>query len=291
MGSDGIGVGRDGMHSNCPAEDPLAYPTLKEMEWMVPGEYVDSVIAALFDTAVEPKIVVVGVGGAGGNVITALHEGTLQGVDTVAVNTDPAGLTRASADTKLLLTPAQDREPVEAAAAAAEGADAVLREALSCDIAFIVAGLGGAAGSGAAPVVADLAKSAGAVTVGVAILPLTMEGRDDIARAGLVRFKEAADTVVIVDNNSLIKVADAMPFREAAGLVTKMVQAIIEGVLSHLQRSYYSTLVEEVESVAREVEEELEAPFDVQVVTTPSVEASWDLGPVGFGDDGFLGLR
>ena len=258
---------------------------------MVPGEYVDAVISALFDDAVEPKIAVVGVGGAGGNVVTALHDASLDGVETVAVNTDPGGLTRTAAHTKVLLRPPDDADPVEGAAAAAADADVPLREAIACDIAFIVAGLGGSAGTGAAPVVADIAKSAGAVAIGIAILPLSMEGRDEVARAGLVRFKDAADTVVTVDNNSLLKVAEAMPFHEAAALVTKMVQAIIEGVLSHLRRSYYSTLVEEVESVAREVEADLGGPFDVQIVTSPTVEASWDLGPVGFGDDGFIGLR
>ncbi len=258
---------------------------------MVPGEYVDAVISALFDEAFEPKITVVGIGGAGGNVVTALHGGSLHGVDLVAVNTDPAGLTRTAADTKVLLRPSEGADPVEAAAAAAADADGPLRDALACDIAFIVAGLGGSAGTGAAPVVAEIAKSAGAVAIGVAILPLSMEGRDDVARAGLVRFKDAADTVVTVDNNSLLKVADAMSFAEAAGLVTKMVHAIIEGVLSHLQRSYYSTLVDEVESVAREVEADLGTPFDVQIAASPTVEATWDLGPVGFGEDGFIGVR
>ena len=258
---------------------------------MVPGDYVDEVISALFDDAVDPKIAVVGVGGAGGNVVSALYDSGLKGVETVAVNTDPSGLTRTSAETKVLLRPRDGEDPVESAAAAAEAAEEPLREALACDIAFIVAGLGGAAGTGAAPVVADLAKAAGAVAIAVAILPLSMEGRDEVARAGLARLKEAADTVIIVDNNSLLKVADTMPFREAAGLVTKMVQAIIEGVLGHLQRSYYSTLVEEVESVAREVEADVAAPVDVQVVASPTIEAAWEMGPVGFGDDGYIGLR
>ncbi len=258
---------------------------------MVPGDYVDEVISALFDDAVDPKITVVGVGGAGGNVVSALYEGDLKGVETVAVNTDPSGLTRTSAETKVLLRPRDVRNAVDAAAGGAEDAEEQLRDALGCDIAFIVAGLGGAAGTGAAPVVADVAKRAGAVAIGVAILPLTVEGRDDAAKDGLARFKEAADTVIIVDNNSLLKVADSMTFREAAGLVSKMVHAIIEGVMGHLQRSYYSTLVEEVESVAREVEADMAAPFDVQVAASPTVQASWEMGPVGFGDDGFLGLR
>ena len=257
---------------------------------MVPSGYVDEVIGALFDEAVEPKIAVIGVGGAGGNVVSAIYDSELKGVETVAVNTDPSGLTRVSAEMKVLLHP-DETDSVEAAAAAAQAAEEPLREVLGCDIAFIVAGLGGAAGTGAAPVVASIAKSAGAVAIGVAILPLTLEGRDERAAAGLARLRDVADTVVIVDNNSLQKVADSMPFREAAALVSKMVQAIIEGVLGHLQRSYYSTLAEEVESVAREVEAEVAAPIGVQVVASPTIEAAWEMGPVGFGDDGYIGLR
>src|SRR3990172_5979080 len=70
---------------------------------MVPKDYVDEVINALFEDAVDPRISVVGVGGAGGNVVSALYDRGLKGVETVAVNTDHAGLTKALADVKVLL--------------------------------------------------------------------------------------------------------------------------------------------------------------------------------------------
>jgi len=70
---------------------------------MIPRDYVDEVINGLFEDAVDPKISVVGVGGAGGNVVSALYDRDLKGVETVAVNTDPAGLSKSEADFKVLL--------------------------------------------------------------------------------------------------------------------------------------------------------------------------------------------
>src|SRR3972149_2143699 len=112
---------------------------------MIPKENVSDVISAVFDEAVDPRITVVGVGGAGGNVVGALYDSDLNGVETVAVNTDPAGLTKTEADVKILLRPEGSDDPVGAAGEAAESAAAALRESLSSDIVFVVAGLGGAA--------------------------------------------------------------------------------------------------------------------------------------------------
>ncbi len=76
---------------------------------MIPKDNVSDVISALFDEAVDPRITVVGVGGAGGNVVGALYDSDLNGVETVAVNTDPAGLTKTEADVKILLKPTGPR--------------------------------------------------------------------------------------------------------------------------------------------------------------------------------------
>src|SRR3989304_2881008 len=145
---------------------------------MIPKENVSDVISAVFDEAVDPRITVVGVGGAGGN-------------------------------------------PVGGAGGAAESAAAALRESLSSDIVFVVAGLGGAAGTGAGPVVAATAKGQGAVTIGIAILPFTLEGRDARAQGGLDRFRAEADSVIVGDNNSPAP-PDGPPLREAFGLVNPM---------------------------------------------------------------------
>jgi len=258
---------------------------------MVPKDYVDEVISALFDDAVDPRISVVGVGGAGGNVVTALYDRALKGVETVAVNTDPGGLSRVEADTKVLLPHVEGDDPLDAAGAAAEASEAILRDALSSDIVFVVAGLGGATGTGAGPVVARTAKTNGAVTIAIGILPFHIEDRAAKALAGLERLRAEADSVIVVDNNSLDKFADQLSFKDALQVVNQVVLAVVQGVVDHLEKSFLTTVAEEVENVAREIEEQSSRAVDVQVQAPSTVEASWDIGPVAFDDTGFIGLR
>src|SRR5947199_177179 len=175
--------------------------------------------------------------------------------------------------------------------ASAEDQEGSLRTSLSSDIVFIVAGLGGSAGTGAAPVVARAARANGAVTVGIAILPFEAEGRTEIARQGLEAFREEADSVVVLDNNSLDRFADQVSFNEAMQVISYMVVTIVQGVVEHLSRSYLSTLTEEIENAAREIEEANNHAVPVDVQPPETVQASWDLGPVAFDDQGFIGLR
>src|SRR5207237_263108 len=119
--------------------------------------------------------------------------GDIKGVETIAVNTDPSGLSNAECDLKSLLAHREDEDRIAAARASAEDQEGSLRTSLSSDIVFIVAGLGGSAGTGAAPVVARAARANGAVTVGIAILPFEAEGRTELARQGLAACREEAD--------------------------------------------------------------------------------------------------
>lgn len=258
---------------------------------MVPKDYVDEVINALFEDAVDPRISVVGVGGAGGNVVSALYDRGLKGVETVAVNTDHAGLTKTLADVKVLLPHVDGDDRRAAARAAAEQTEAPLREAVSSDIVFVVTGLGGAAGTGAAPVVARTAKANGAVTVAIGILPFAAEGRAEAAERGLEDLRAEADSVIVVDNNSLDKFADQLSFNDALQVVNYVVVTIVQGVVDHLAKSFLTTLAEEVESVAREIEESNGHAVDVQVQPPETVQAAWEVTPVAFDDNGFIGLR
>src|SRR5512136_46410 len=104
---------------------------------MIPRDYVDEVINGLFEDAVDPKISVVGVGGAGSNVVSALYDRDLKGVETVAVNTDPAGLSKSAADYKVLLSHLEGEDRVAAARASAEDAEGNLKDTLSSDIVFV----------------------------------------------------------------------------------------------------------------------------------------------------------
>lgn len=258
---------------------------------MVPRDYVEEVISSLFEDAVDPKISVVGVGGAGGKMVSALYDREINGVETVAVNTDPSGLSKAECDVKILLSHLDAEDRIAAARTAAEDQEGGLRASLSSDIVFIVAGLGGGAGTGAAPVVARAARANGAVTVAVAILPFEVEGRTEVARAGLEALRLEADSVIVLDNNSLDRFADQLSFNEAMEVISYMVVTIVQGVVEHLSRSYLSTLTEEIESAAREIEEQNNHAVPVEVQPPDPVQASWDLGPVAFDGQGFIGLR
>src|SRR5206468_12465311 len=117
------------------------------------------------------------------------------------------------------------------------------------------------------------------------------EGRTEIARQGLEAFREEADSVVVLDNNSLDRFADQVSFNEAMQVISYMVVTIVQGVVEHLSRSYLSTLTEEIENAAREIEEQNNHAVPVDVQPPETVQASWDLGPVAFDDQGFIGLR
>src|SRR5205823_7983617 len=149
---------------------------------MVPKDFVDEVISSLFGDGVGPKISVVGVGGAGGKMVSALYDRGIKGVETIAVNTDPSGLSKAECDVKILLAHREDEDRIAAARASAEDQEGSLRTSLSSDIVFIAAGLGGSAGTGAAPVVARAARANGAVTGAFAILSFAAGCRAGIAR-------------------------------------------------------------------------------------------------------------
>ena len=129
------------------------------------------------------------------------------------------------------------------------------------------------------------------MTVGIAILPFEAEGRTEVARQGLEAFREEADSVVVLDNNSLDRFADQVSFHEAMQVISYMVVTIVQGVVEHLSRSYLSTLTEEIENAAREIEEQNNHAVPVDVQPPETVQASWDLGPVAFDDQGFIGLR
>src|SRR5947199_8492118 len=105
---------------------------------MVPKDFVDEVISSLFEDAVDPKISVVGVGGAGGKMVSALYDRDIKGVETIAVNTDPSGLSKAECDVKILLAHREDEDRIAAARATAEVQESSLRTSLSSDIVVIV---------------------------------------------------------------------------------------------------------------------------------------------------------
>lgn len=194
-----------------------------------------------FDNAMENGAVikVIGVGGAGNNAVNRMIDEGVQGVEFIVVNTDTQALKGAKAETKIQLGPKLTKglgagSVPEVGRKAAEESEEQLKEALKgADLIFVTAGMGGGTGTGAAPIVAKLAKEAGALTVGVVTRPFSFEGpkRGRYAAEGVQAMKENVDTLVIISNNRLLEIVDKKTpmleaFREADNVLRQGVQGI-----------------------------------------------------------------
>lgn len=162
------------------------------------------------------KIKVVGVGGGGMNAVNRMIDADLRGVDFMVINTDEQVLVKSEAEEKIAIGQRTTRgmgaggDPEIGAKAAQEDRDKILQALKGADMVFITAGMGGGTGTGAAPIVAEIARELGALTVGVVTLPFTMEGgkRMEHARRGLEALKEKVDTLITIKNDSIFKVID-----------------------------------------------------------------------------------
>ncbi len=190
-----------------------------------------------------PTVVAVGLGGAGCNVITWVKEKGITGGKLVAVNTDATHLMTVSADKRILIGEKATRGlgsggyPEVGENALYESANEVIHELSRSNIIFMVAGLGGGTGTGAIVGLANALHKKGAgspmapLLVGVVTLPFEVEtARMKAAKKGLNRLKAVCDTVVVIDNNRLVKVAGNLPFREALGVANTTVGKFIKGI-------------------------------------------------------------
>ena len=194
-----------------------------------------------FDTTEDQlaNIKVIGVGGGGNNAVNRMIEHGVQGVDFIAVNTDAQALNLSKAETKMQIGGKLTRglgagANPEVGKKAAEESKEQIQEALSgADMVFVTAGMGGGTGTGAAPVVAQVAKELGALTVGVVTRPFTFEGRKRATQAasGIASFKENVDTLIVIPNDRLLEIVDKNTpmleaFREADNVLRQGVQGI-----------------------------------------------------------------
>jgi len=162
------------------------------------------------------KIKVVGVGGAGGNAVNRMIRSKLRGVEFVAVNTDLQALQSSEAHVKLNIGKKLTRglgsggDPDKGQEAAEESRQELTELLKDCDMVFITAGLGGGTGTGGAPVVAEIARQAGALTIGVVTKPFVFEGarRKQVADDGLRNLHDKVDTLIVVPNQRLLEVVD-----------------------------------------------------------------------------------
>ncbi|HEU4366208.1 MAG TPA: cell division protein FtsZ [Candidatus Krumholzibacteria bacterium] len=159
---------------------------------------------------------VIGVGGAGGNAVNRMVSAEFKGVDFVAVNTDLQVLRESHAYVKIQIGENLTRglgsggDPRVGREAAEESVEAIRAAVAGADMVFITAGMGGGTGTGAAPVVAALAREAGALTVGIVTRPFFFEGTPRIkqAESGITAFAEAVDTLIVIPNDKLLETSD-----------------------------------------------------------------------------------
>ncbi len=183
------------------------------------------------------KISVVGCGGAGTNTVSRLHQMGLKSAETIAINTDANHLKLVEADRKLLIGSSITKGLgaggfPEVGMKCAEQARGKLAEILSgSELVFITAGMGGGTGTGAAPVVAQVAKENGALTVGVVTFPFALErARLDKADWGLEALAAICDTVVIIDNNRLVQYVPNLPMNQAFAVADTLVAKAVKGI-------------------------------------------------------------
>ena len=194
-----------------------------------------------FDAAAAQGAVikVIGVGGGGGNAINRMIDEGVAGVEFIAANTDVQALSSAKAETVIQLGPKLTRglgaggQP-EVGRKAAEESEEVLTEALQgADMVFITAGMGGGSGTGAAPVIARIAKSVGALTVAVVTRPFGFEGskRGNFAVEGINELREHVDTLLIISNNNLLEIVDKKtPLLEALSEADNVLRQGVQGI-------------------------------------------------------------
>ncbi len=189
----------------------------------------------------ECGIAIVGVGGCGNNAVNRLMSLGVGGAQCIAINTDIQHLDTVHADKKILIGEKITRGlgagnmPYIGRDAMRESSASVERLIADMDIVFVTAGMGGGTGTGAAPVVAELARKQGAIVVGVVTMPFRHEkGRFDYALKGLNEMRRATHTTVIIDNNKLMDLVPQLPinsaFTVADGILANMVKGIVETI-------------------------------------------------------------
>jgi len=192
------------------------------------------------------KIKVIGVGGGGGNAINTMVSARIEGVEFIAANTDVQALGANLAPVKLQLGRSASRglgagaNPEVGRNAALEERDAIAAALAGADMVFVTAGMGGGTGTGGAPIVADIAKQNGALTVGVVTKPFLFEGnrRRKHAEQGLAELRAAVDTLIVIPNQRLLSVAPenmsmADAFKRADEVLLNAVQGISDLITVH----------------------------------------------------------
>ncbi len=199
-----------------------------------------------FDTenAQLPIIKVVGVGGGGGNAVNRMIEAGMQGVEFIVMNTDNQALQKSKADNKLQIGAkltnglGAGADPDKGRQAAEENRDEIKKMLKDAKMVFVTAGMGGGTGTGAAPIIAEIAKDIGALTVGVVTRPFSFEMRNraDKAAKGIEELKNKVDTLIVIPNEKLMAIIDKKtPMLQAFSEVDNVLRQAVQGISDLIQ--------------------------------------------------------
>jgi len=184
------------------------------------------------------KIRVIGIGGGGNNSLSRMREIGIRGGELIAINTDAQDLLYANADHKILIGKELTQglgagsNPQIGQEAAKESEAEIKKKLAGADMVFLTCGLGGGTGTGAAPVIAGLAKKQGALTIAVVTLPFTIEGKKRIENAmnGLEKLESVVDTLIVIPNDKLLELAPDLPLHTAFKIADEVLTNAVKGV-------------------------------------------------------------
>ena len=186
----------------------------------------------------KENIKVIGVGGAGNNMVGWLYKKGIKGAEIIACNTDKQHLGIIDSDRKFLIGKSVTRGlgcggfPEKGAEAAKESMNELKESLKGADMVFVCAGMGGGTGTGAAPIVAHLARDTGSIVIGTVTMPFKIErARVDKAEFGLQQLRQVSDTVIAIDNNRLVQIAGNLPIQQAFAVANELVATMIKGIV------------------------------------------------------------
>lgn len=220
--------GNNSNRGNFPQEIPYDLPSeIKE---------IDQELVELLKKQ-SAKIKVVGVGGGGNNSLSRMRETGIRGGELIAINTDAQDLLYANADQKILIGKELTQglgagsNPKVGEEAAKESESEIKKKLAGSDMIFITCGLGGGTGTGAAPIIAKLAKKQNALTIGVVTLPFTIEGKKRIENAmeGLEKLESVVDTLIVIPNDKLLELAPDLPLQTAFKISDEILTNAVKG--------------------------------------------------------------
>ena len=192
----------------------------------------------------KPKIIIVGCGGGGCNSVSRMNEIGLNSVETIAINTDRPHLAKVKAHRRLLIGQGitngngAGSDPEVGRICAENAVPEISKLLQGAALTFVTVGMGGGTGTGAAPVVADVAKRCGSLVVSIATTPFEMEGnRNRTAIRGLRSLRSASDTCLVLDNNRLLDMVSNLPFHQALSIMDELISEMVKGTVEAITES------------------------------------------------------